>query len=148
MAVNQTISIMTNRYGVNKVVADYINDLIYSVFFSESGPGVYNRITGWKNYKELLQNPNDANALTSLAYVGAGISPDELLPIIQSQAKVLLDSGAYSDTIADVKVSLMLVEETSKGKAITWKIQLMPAEGATLPLIAAIITGAVVKQIS
>lgn len=144
---NQTINVLNNRYGLDQGAADFINDLIYSVFFSESGPGVYNKVGGGADYKTMLQNPNDAKALTSIAYIGAGFSPDELLPIIQDQAAKLIASGAYSESVANAKVSLLLVENTRKGKAVTWKVELTPAEGAQQPLITATVTGAVVKSV-
>lgn len=148
MADHITINILNNRYGVNKEAADFVNDLIYSAFFSSSGAGVYNRMTGWNDYRQMLQNPNDPASIRGLTYTGAGMSPDELLPILQKTAAQLIATGAYSKSVRDAQVSLLLVEDTSKGKAVTWKVVLTPSDTAKLPLISVTITGAAIKKVS
>ena len=40
MTRNTTINLLPNTYGVDPDLANFVNDLIYSVFFSESNNGV------------------------------------------------------------------------------------------------------------
>lgn len=154
MAKNTTINVLPNRYGVNPDLADFVNDLIYSVFFSESEQGVYTNF-GARMYEGLVlamkNGTPDQKALDRLKFLGFGISPDELLPKLQSTAAALLSekdeegkSKCYP-TLKDAKVELMLVEETSKGKAVTWKVTATPYNDED-KLISATITGAVVLK--
>lgn len=155
MAGNTTINILSNRYGVDPDLADFVNDLIYSVFFSESGQGIYTGF-GARMYEGLVlamkDGTPDPKALDRLKFLGFGISPDELLPRLQSAAAALLNakdetgrSRCYP-ALKDAKVELMLVEETSKGKAVTWKVTATPYDDDD-KLISATITGtAVMKQ--
>ena len=154
MTRNTTINLLPNTYGVDPALADFVNDLIYSVFFSESNNGVYTNFSA-RIYdgivRAMMDGTPDPKAVDRLKFLGFGISPNDLLPKLQNTAAALLEekdpngNSASYPSLRDAKVELLLVEDTSKGKAVTWKVTAVPAD-PDRKLISATITGAMVLK--
>lgn len=157
-----TVNVMNNRYGVDNDLADFVNDVIYSVFFSDSYPGYFtDDRSAWAAEGAFAEHEHvdkvtgetyvsrDEQAMESLRVMDPTIDTDDVMRRLQAEADSFLQNTArYKAKIADAKVSLML-EETVRGrKMLTWKIDITPAAGYTKKsLISYTISGAMVRKV-
>jgi len=123
---------------VDSVALKFVNDAIYMTFYSEKASKEYQLAT-----ETLLSGAPGFQ----LKYLSIGISPDDIETSFRENINALLaGDGPYRDSkITGATLTRELIEETSQGRIIHWKIVLTSDEDT---LITGLLTGAVLYSIS
>lgn len=122
--------------NVNPTALKFVNDAIYSTFFSEKASKEFEMAE-----EQLLSGAPGFN----LKYLSIGIAPEDLESSFRGNINELLAGPYNGSVIAGATLALELIEDTSEGKILHWKIVLTTEGG---DLITGLLTGAVLYSIS
>lgn len=121
--------------NVSTTALKFINDVIYATFYSEKLSAEYRAAA-----RSLLPEKTGFQP----KYLGIGVSPDDIEVNFRSSINELLE-GPYADSaITGAVLTRELIEETSQGRIVHWKIVL---ESSGAPLITGLLAGAVLYSI-
>lgn len=124
---------------VDPVLASFTNDLVYMTFYAESGQeGIY------RGQVKLVNDDMKERKMKNTRYLGPGMSPDDVISLMRSNIDVLLRASPYSGgVIKSASVELLLVESTSRGNIVSYKVNVQ----SDRQLITATYAGAVQYEV-